>query len=495
MNLASILDGHPDDALALVHQRRRFTYGELREVIGQSRASLVGLGLEPGDRVGIVAGTTSRFVIAYLASLGAGLVAVPFNPRSPAAELTRELAEVEPRALIVGPLGAGAVRDIAPEARSTVEFIIVPDGVEMEGAVCLDHPDQQPTPIVERGDDDLAVLMFTSGTAGAPKPAMLTHGGLAANLEQMANSVRTLQPDDVVLCPIPLFHIHGLNAVVGPTLRTGATLVLMERFDPSAALDLAVAEGVNVVSGPPTMWSALAATPYEGNPLAQLRVGYSGGAMLQPEIRNRVHERFGFWLTEGYGLTESSAALTVGGEDTPSGSVGRPLPGVNLRLVDDDGEDVYIGDEGEVWAKGPNIFAGYWNDPDATARAIDADGWLHTGDLAVVGDDGFIRLVDRAKDLIVVSGFNVYPAEVEETLCLHAAVAEAGVVGVPHPHHGEAVRAYVVGSEGFVVEVDELIAHCKQHLSSYKCPVAIEVVDTIPRTATGKVRRRDLRSA
>ncbi len=495
MNLATILDGHPDEALALVHHQRRYSYGELRAIVGRARGALVALGLQPGDRLGLVSGATPRFVISYLAALGAGLVVVPLNPRSPAAELTRELADVTPRALVVGPMGAGVVEQIPPDQRPSVEFLIVPEGTDIAGGICLDTAEFEAPPLIDRSDDDLAVLMFTSGTAGAPKPAMLTHGSLRANLEQMGRSSRTLLADDIVLCPIPLFHIHGLNAVLGPTLRSGATMVLMERFDPVAALDLIVSERATVVSGPPTLWSSLAATPYEGNPMAGVRVGYSGGAALSPHTRKAVHDRFGLWLTEGYGLTESGSALTVAGDDMPSGTVGRPLPGVELRLVDNDGDDVYVGDEGEVWAKGPNIFAGYWNDDDATRRAIDNEGWLHTGDLAVVGDDGLIRLVDRAKDLIVVSGFNVYPGEVEEIIRLHPAVADVAVVGVPHPHQGESVQAYVVPERGHAVEVDALISHCQTHLANYKCPAAVAVVDDIPRTVTGKVRRRDLRSA
>ena len=495
MNLAAMLDGHPDDAIALVHHQRRYTYGELRDIVGRTRASILGLGLEPGDRVALVAGTTPRFVISYLALLGAGMVVVPLNPLSPGPELARELAAVQPRALVAGPMGAAAVALLSPDERSSVEFLIVPEGTDIDDGISLDDSTDPPVPLVDRSPDDLAVLMFTSGTAGSPKPAMLTHGCLSANLEQMEQTNRVLRPSDVVLCPIPLFHIHGLNALVAPTFRAGATLVLMERFDPSAAFDAVRDEGITVVSGPPALWASMAATPADGNPLTGVRMGLSGAASLPPEIRSTVEERFGFRISEGYGLTESGSVLTVGDETTPAGSVGRPLPGVQLRLVDPEGDDVFVGDEGEVWAKGPNIFTGYWNDAEATGRALDTDGWLHTGDLAVVGDDGLLRLVDRAKDLVVVSGFNVYPAEVEEILRLHPAVADAGVIGVAHPHHGEAVRAYVVAAEGQTIEADDVIAHCQRHLAGYKCPATVSVVDAIPRTVTGKVRRRDLRSA
>lgn len=492
VNLSTIIDTHPDSAPALVHQRDRISYGQLRSAVGRARGALVGLGLEPGDRIGLLVGTTPRFVVAYLAALGAGMVVVPLNPHSPVPELGRQLDVVAPRALVVGARAAATVAELRAGAGLAVEHVVVPRGVDLDGAVCLDDVDGADSAVVDRAGDDVAVLMFTSGTAGSPKPAMLTHRSLRANLDQMAATNRRLDADDVVLCPLPLFHIHGLNATVGPALAAGASLVLMERFDPVEALDTVVAEGVTVVSGPPTLWSALTAAAHEPTAMAGVRMGLSGGAALAPAVRAAVEDRFGVRISEGYGLTESGSVLTVGDEDTPSGSVGRPLPGVTLRLVDETGDDVLVGDVGEVWATGANVFAGYWGDDDATERVLGPDGWLRTGDLAVVGDDGQLRIVDRAKDLIVVSGFNVFPAEVEEVLALHPAVADVGVSGVDHPHQGEAVRAHVVAAVGHEVDVDDVIEHCRRHLPGYKCPTSVVVVDEIPRTVTGKVRRSRL---
>jgi long-chain acyl-CoA synthetase len=206
-----------------------------------------------------------------------------------------------------------------------------------------------------------------------------------------------------------------------------------------------------------------------------------------------ARDRLGFRIHEGYGLTEASPSVTVASGDDPVGSIGRPIPGVEVRLVDVEGDDVYIGDTGEVLVRGPNVFPGYFDDPEATARVLDGDGWLHTGDMAVVDDDGILYLVDRAKDLIIVSGFNVFPAEVERVLETHPAVAEAGVVGVPHPHSGEAVKAFVVAKPDRAVEEDDLIEWCATELARYKCPTKVDVVDEIPRGLGGKVLRRELR--
>ena len=245
------------------------------------------------------------------------------------------------------------------------------------------------------------------------------------------------------------------------------------------------------------MWSAWASLPgTRPGDLATVRVATSGAAKLDPQVRRAIQERFGVEIMEGYGLTEASPVVTSGtGYAAPEGSIGVPLRGLQVRLVDAGGDDALVGDPGEIWVHGPNVFAGYWEDPEATAKAITTDGWLRTGDVAVVDDDGFLFLVDRVKDLIIVSGFNVYPAEVEDVLALHKDVAQAAVVGVPHPHSGEAVKAYVVTVDGASVEEDELIQHCEAHLARYKCPQKVMFVDEIPQGAAGKVLRKELRAA
>lgn len=499
MNLASIVEPHDPEAVALIARGESITYGALRERVGALRGGLVGLGLEPGDRVGIICANTPRFVESWLAALGAGLVAVPLNPTSPGPELTTELAAVGARAALVGELGAASARDIDRTAVPALEHLVEFRAGDLDGAVAADDlATAEPTPIVDRGPDDLAALMFTSGTAGSPRAAMLTHGNLLANLDQMQSVPGIARlPDDVGFGLLPMFHIFGLNVVLDGTLVAGSSLVLVERFDPMATLELIRDRGITLVTGPPTMWAAWAALPdAPTDAFARVRLGASGAARLSVEIARAIEERYGLRLHEGYGLTETSPVVTTAvGTDAPYGSIGRPLPGVEVRLVDDDGQDVLVGDDGEIWVRGPNVFPGYWDDREATAAALDADGWLHTGDVAVVDDDGHLFIVDRAKDLIIVSGFNVYPAEVEAALASHPAVVEAAVVGVPHPHTGEAIRAFVVCAPGARVDEDELVAHVGTRLARYKCPNSVEVVDEIPRGLGGKVLRREFRAA
>jgi long-chain acyl-CoA synthetase len=486
MNLAAVIEAHPADRPALVGGGAVTTYGALRDRVAEARGGLASRGVGPGDRVAVVAGNTSEFVVAYLAVLGLGALAVPLNPASPAPEVRRELGVVGTRLVVVGPGGREALA-----------------GVDADTLAVDDLLGGSPAELVDRDPEDPAVLLFTSGTAGAPRAAVLTHGNLLANIEQIGTSPiwpsRTDGPPDVALGALPLFHVFGLNALLGVLLHRGGTVVLVERFDPEATLAAIAEHGVTIVAGAPGMWAGLAELPgVTPAAVAGVRVALSGAAPLDPAVGRLVRERLGLDLSQGYGLTEASPVVASGlGAGAPDGSIGRPLPGVQVRLVDAEGEDVLVGDPGEIWVRGPNVFPGYWDDPEATAAALTEDGWLRTGDVAVVDDDGFLFVVDRIKDLVIVSGFNVFPAEVEAVLCDHPDVAEAAVVGVPDAQAGEALRAFVVPRDGTTVDTaritQELTAHCAEHLARYKCPSAIEVVAEIPHGVAGKVLRRALR--
>lgn len=497
MNLATIIDAHPDDAPALISRKKVTTYGELREQVASLRGGLIGLGLEPGDRVAIACGNNWYFVASYLAALGAGLVVVPVNPSAPAPELTKYLQVTGARLLIVGPAANHSVVGLDRSALADLENIVATAGVAVDGELLLDDLlAHDPAPVAERADEDIAVLMFTSGTAGSPKAAVLTHGNLRSNLDQMQAHVgRRQEPGDITLGVLPLFHIFGLNVVLNLSLYTGSTVLLIERFDPQSALEAVQNHKVTIISGPPTMWAAWANLP-GADPMAfeSVRLAASGAAKLPVEIAQLIEDRFGVVLKEGYGLTETSPVVaTATGTRAPRGSIGSILPGVEVRLVDADGDDVLVGDSGEIWVRGPNVFKGYWNDPDATAQALTPDGWLRTGDIAVVDDDGYLFLVDRAKDIIIVSGFNVYPAEVENVLIEHPAIEACAVVGVPHPYTGEAVKAFVVLRDGVSAEEDDIIAWCTERLARYKCPDKVMFVDELPKGVGGKVLRRALR--
>lgn len=496
MNLASIIEPHPDDATALISRGRVTTYGELRAQVGGLRAGLIDLGIDAGDRVGIVCANNWYFVASYLAVLGAGAVAVPLNPLSPPRELERELAAVGARAMLVGPSGRSNADGIDRSQLPVLEFVIHSEGSSNEGAILLDDLlDTPPVPVVDRGPDDLAVLIFTSGTAGSPKAAMLSHGNLLANLDQTIALRGTGDSTDVGFGVLPMFHIFGLNVVLGTALQAGASVLLVERFDPMSALEAIAKHGVTVLPGAPQMWAAWAAMPgLPEDSFATVKVATSGAAHLDPHVAETIRSRFGLEVGEGYGLTEASPVVTASiGLPWRPGSVGAPVDGVEVRLVDTEGEDVLVGDPGEIWVKGPNVFQGYWNDAEATRACIDDDGWLHTGDIAMVDDEGFLFLVDRAKDLIIVSGFNVFPAEVEEVLLEMDGVREAAVVGVPHPHTGEAVKAFVVVEPGFSLEEDAVIEFAAQRLARYKCPQKVNFVEELPLNLSGKVLRRALR--
>ena len=496
MNLANIIEGHPDDALAFISRGRRTTYGELRHQVADLRAGLVRLGIEPGDRVALLSANNWFFAVSYLATLGAGAVAVPLNPASPSAEIRAELTAIGARVAIVGPSGRDAMAGIGKGA-TPVEHVIVPDGVELAAATPVEKLlGGPPTPVVDRAADDVAVLIFTAGTSGSPRAAMLTHGNLLANLEQMQQHPgRALRPDDVSLGVLPMFHIFGLNVLLGLSLYAGASVVLVERFDPASALDTIRDHRITLIAGAPPMFQAWAGmNGADPAAMESVRLVVSGAAPLYPDVADAFERRYGKPIFQGYGLTEAAPTVTssvIGGVSKPS-SIGLPLPGIEVRLVDTDGEDALTGDPGEVWVRGPNVFAGYWEDAAATEKAITPDGWLRTGDVAVVDDDGYLYLVDRAKDLIIVSGFNVFPAEVEEALLEHPGIRSVAVVGVSHPHTGETVKAFVVQAPGHHLEEDQVIEFCAGRLARYKCPTKVTFLDELPTGMGGKLLRREL---
>jgi long-chain acyl-CoA synthetase len=353
----------------------------------------------------------------------------------------------------------------------------------------------EPVPRVDVPPSHLAVLIFTSGTAGAPRAAMLTHGNLSSNIEQGLSADGHINGDDVIYGVLPLFHIFGLNVVLGLGLRVGATIVLVQRFDPATAVQSVHDRGITVIPGAPALWTAFA--HFDGLPadaFSTVRLALSGASRLPVSVAETMLERFGVEIREGYGLTEASPIVTTStGAPVRFGSVGRALGGVQVRLVGSNG-DALVGDVGEVWVKGDNVFAGYLDDDEATA-AVFHDGWLRTGDMATADDDGYLYLVDRVKDLIIVSGFNVYPAEVEEMLATHPEVLEVGVIGVPHPHTGEAVKAYIVLQPGSVLDEEAVIDFSLDHLARYKCPSKVIFVESLPRNASGKLVRRSLDDA
>ncbi len=481
--------------VALRWQDRALTYAQLDERVDAATAALAGHDVGPGDRVAIVLGNVPAFAEAWFGVLRLGAVAVPAAPALAADELRHVLADSGAVLAVVSPAVAEAIaplRGVLPALRAVVVAGATGASADAVWATLLAAPPGQPT-AAERAPDDLAALVYTSGTTGRPRGAMLTNRNLVVNQDQSLAGRHRVEEDDVVLVVLPLFHVYGLNVGLGPAVTVGATIVLQERFDPVATAELVERTGVTVVLGAPPMYVAWAQHP-PGDLLAGVRLCASGAAALPVRAARAFEEATGHAVREGYGLTEAAPSVTSSAlsEEVRPGSVGLPLPDVELRLVED-GVDVVAGDPGEVWVRGPNVFAGYWQDDEATARALTDDGWLRTGDVGVRDDDGWLRLVDRHTDLIIVSGFNVYPREVERVLRRHPGVADVAVVGVPHPQTGETVVAHVVRSGHDDLSEAELDDWCRARLARYKCPTAINVVAELPRTVTGKVRRTDLR--
>ncbi len=539
MNLAGIIDPHPAGATALVKGSGEVTtYGDLRRLVVAEQARLVAEGIKPDDRVAIVSANDPAFVVGYLAVLRAGAVAVPLNVISPPAELQRQLSKVDVAAILVGPgaqhvaqavealagvrvlsllsdlaraerpdpaeaVGAGAAGADGGEGAGAAEAAEAAEATDPAGAEPVDTTDKpgagEPAE-VDRGADDLAALLFTAGTAGSPRAAMLTHGNLLANLEQVRRHPgRAVEASDRVLAVLPLCHIFGLNAVLGEALHVGGSVVLLDRFEPGHTLDVIAEQHVTIVVGAPTLFASLTSAPSRfDDPMAGVRFAFSGAAPLSLEVADAWQKRFGLPLRQGYGLTEAAPVVTTAVMDEPArpGSIGVPVPGLEVRLVDEDGEETLAGDPGEIWVRGPNVFPGYWHDPDATRATLTADGWLRTGDIAVVGDDGEFAIVDRAKDLIIVSGFNVYPAEVEEALAEHPNVADVAVIGETDRYRGETVHAFVVLRDAAAATTAaQLKDWCATHLARYKCPTEITFLPTLPHGLAGKLLRRSLRSA
>jgi len=456
-------------------------YGALADRAARDSTRLRTAGVKPGDRVAISAPNSVAFVAAYLGILHAGGVAVPLNPLAPEAELRRELDVVDASAVAladgskpIGELPAVIFSDAASEVA----------GVERAAPAT-------------RADVEPAALLFTSGTAGAPRAAILTHGNLASNIHQvLAHPGLSPNPEDVGLGVLPFFHVFGLNVGLGVTLASGASIVPVEHFDPVATLELIERHQISIVAGVPTMFRAWSETPGHDSAFNRCRLAVSGAAALLPETAVAFRDRFGIVLHQGYGLTEASPIVTTTAltPEPKPGSIGPPLPGVEVRLVDAaDGGDVLEGDWGELWVRGANVFPGYWNDDEATKRVLTDDGWLRTGDVAAADHQGELALVDRAKDLIIVSGFNVFPAEVEDVLREHADVADVAVVGEPSEKTGETVVAYMVPESGRTPDPDELRSFVARQLARYKCPTRVEIVGKLPRTLVGKVLRRELR--
>jgi long-chain acyl-CoA synthetase len=440
--------------------------------------------------VGVMLPNTPAFAIAFYGIMYRGAVAVLMNPLLKAREVAYYLSNSGAKALFATPSSAD---EAASGAEQTAAQCWIVDDAEL-AKLTADLPEQG-TP-VQRNDDDTAVILYTSGTTGKPKGAMLTHGGLGRNAEVCVRTLVEIGPDDVLMGSLPLFHVFGLTFGLNSTVLAGATLTLIPRFDPGNVLEVIERDGVTVFAGVPTMYSALLGVASAAAPEAtrSLRVCVSGGAALPVQVLSDFENAFGCVILEGYGLSETSPAASFNHPHRPRkvGSIGTPIEGVQMRVVDLNGAEVAQGEAGEVQIRGHNVMKGYWNLPEATNATITPDGWLNTGDVGRVDEDGYFYIVDRTKDLIIRGGYNVYPREIEEVLYEHPAVAEAAVIGIPHDSLGEEVGAAVALKKGESVDPDELRDYVKARVAAYKYPRRIWLLDELPKGATGKVQKRDI---
>ena len=490
-NLSSHLDqaaADQPDRVALRMDDLVLTYAQLREAAGRVSRLLSSSGIEPGDRVGLMLPNVPAFPIAFYGALAAGAVVVPMNPLLKSREVGYYLSDSGARVVLAWQSAAGEAAKGAADAGAQAITVATPDLADLlaDYAPATEQPGRE--------DDDDAVILYTSGTTGKPKGAQLTHANLVRNAELTARTLLKNDPDDVMMGCLPLFHVFGLTCGLNATVVAGGTLTLLPRFDPAKALEIIQRDKVTIFEGVPTMYAALLHHP-EADPAmaATLRVCVSGGASLPVEILRGFEEKFGCIILEGYGLSETSPVASFNHPDRvrKPGSIGTPVEGVQLRLVDDTGQTVPDGEIGEIAIRGHNVMKGYWGKPEATAEAI-TDGWFRTGDLAKVDSDGYYYIVDRKKDLIIRGGYNVYPREIEEVLHEHPAVAEVAVVGIPHPDLGEEVGAAVALKPGASATPEELREFARDKMAAYKYPRQVWLVEALPKGPTGKILRREV---
>ncbi|MFC4605139.1 long-chain-fatty-acid--CoA ligase [Rhodococcus kronopolitis] len=494
---------------ALVLGDERLTYAQTDALANQVAALLVSSGIAPGDRVALSCPNLPWFPIVYYGILKAGAVVVPLNVLLKAGEIAYHLQDCGAKAYFCFegsgelPIGQYGRAGFAQAPECVDMFVIGADaGATGAGVTALDaalsgRPSEFDT--VVREATDTAVILYTSGATGRPKGAELTQSNMVMNAIAANRLFDTLpSTPDTHLLTLPLFHSFGQTINMNAGFAVGATLVLLPRFEAAAALRIMESEAITIFAGVPTMYWGLLGAVDESVDVrriaANLRKAISGGAALPVEILERFRNRFGVQILEGYGLSETSpVALFSDPEQAPRpGSIGVPLWGVEVRLVDREWNTVTGPDTvGEIAIRGHNVMKGYYGRPEATAE-VTRDGWFRTGDLARCDEDGFYYIVDRAKDMIVRGGFNVYPREVEEVLLTHDAVSLAAVIGVPHESHGEEVKAFVIVEPGAEITADELIAWSKEQMASYKYPRQVSLVEVLPMTATGKILKREL---
>jgi long-chain acyl-CoA synthetase len=513
LNLSILLEDsarHYPDRTAVVLGDRRLTYTQLDAAANRVANLLVARGIRPGDKVALSCPNLPYFPIVYYGILKAGAVVVPLNVLLKGREIAYHLADSDAVAYFCFegtaelPMGAEGKAGFDQTPGCEHLFLITADPAAaspIEGVPTLGAATRDQSPVFEPvllPETDPAVILYTSGTTGQAKGAELSHSNLLLNALTCNRLFQSRPGADTHLAVLPLFHSFGSTVNMNAGFATAATLVLLPRFDAGSAVRLLESQDITFFAGVPTMYWGLLNALTDDVDVARiagnLRIAVSGGSSLPMEIIKAVQERFGVQILEGYGLSETSPVATFSDPDSNPrpGSIGIPVWGVEVKLIDPSWNTVEGVDEiGEIAIRGHNIMRGYYNRPEATAEVM-RDGWFRSGDLGKRDKDGFYYIVDRAKDMIIRGGFNVYPREIEEVLMTHPAVSLAAVIGVPDPSHGEEIKAYVIRTAGATVTEDEMVAWAREQMAAYKYPRMVTFVESLPMTATGKLLKREL---
>jgi acyl-CoA synthetase (AMP-forming)/AMP-acid ligase II len=492
------------DAEAVVDRNDRWTFAELHAESQRVAQALAAGGVRPGDRVALWSPNSARWIAASFGVYAAGAVLVPVNTRFKGMEAAHVLGRSGASVLLASTdaVGTDLLGLLEGADLPALREAVVVEGPARPGAIGWDDFVAQgatsDVPLPDVGADDLADIIFTSGTTGAPKGAMLDHGPSVRTYEAWSDAVG-LRRGDRYLCVYPFFHTAGLKSAVLACVLRGATVLPHAVFDAGVVMQRVASERITVLPGPPTVFQSMLEHPERAQfDLSSLRLSVTGAATVPVEVVRRMREDLHIaTVVTGYGLTETTGTVSMCNHDDPpevvATTVGRPLPGVSVRVADDKGHAVPTGETGEILVKGFNVMRGYFDDARATADAFDEDGYLHTGDIGLVGEDGNLRITDRKKDMFIVGGFNAFPAEIEGIMLTHPGVAQVAIVGAPDERLGEVAHAYVVRRGGDPVDEGRLIAWCREHMANYKVPREVHFVDQLPLTASGKVQRFRLR--
>ncbi|SET00063.1 long-chain acyl-CoA synthetase [Salinibacillus kushneri] len=490
---------------AYIFQGDKKNYQELEGAVTTFASGLRELGYGRGDHIALVSGNTPHFVIGLYGALRIGATVIPINPIYTADEISYIVNDGDVKGIITLDVLLEKFEHMADLIPSVEHYIVGETNPELHFTnsplsskllsftqIMQDDNLDLNRPVLK--DDDIAVILYTSGTTGKPKGAMLTHKNLYSNAKDVADYLK-MGPEDRVIAALPMFHVFCLTVALNAPLMNGGQVLIMPKFSPVEVFKGAEKYQITIFAGVPTMYNYLLQHPEgDSESFESMRLCISGGAAMPVALLENFEKKFNVMVSEGYGLSEASPVTCFNPLDRPrkAGSIGQSILHVENRVVDEFGEEVPVGEVGELVVRGPNVMKGYYKMPEETNAAL-KDGWLHTGDMARMDDEGYFYIVDRKKDMILVGGYNVYPREVEEVLYNHDRVAEVAVIGVPDPDAGEAVTGFVVLKDGEEITEGELITYCSQHLAKYKVPSKIEFLDELPKNTTGKILRRSLK--